>query len=142
MPYTTLEQLNFRYGESLVISLTDRGEAATGAVDVDTVDQAIADADAMIDGYLKGRYQLPLAEVPPQVEALSRAISIWNLHIYDAPKQIEAGYRDALTQLRDISKGIITLDVAGIEPKTNSSQGVMTTDRERPLTEDSLKGWI
>lgn len=142
MPYTTLDQLNDRYGAGLLISLTDRGEVATGAVVQDTVDQAIADADAMIDGYLKGRYKLPLAEVPPQVEALSRAISIWNLHVYDAPKQIEAGYKDALAQLRDISKGIITLDVAGIEPETSGGQGVMVTDRERPLTEGSLKGWI
>ncbi|NIZ12903.1 gp436 family protein [Phaeobacter sp. HF9A] len=142
MPYTTLDQLNDRYGERLLISLTDRDEIATGAVDQDTVDQAIADADALIDGYLKGRYQLPLSDVPAQVAAMSRAISIWNLHVYDAPKQIEAGYRDALGQLRDISKGLISLDVAGIEPKTASSQGVMTTDRERPLTEASLKGFI
>lgn len=142
MSYTTLDQLNDRYGARLLIDLTDRGDVATGLVDQDTVDQAIADADAMIDGYLKGRYLLPLAEVPPQVAALSRAISIWNLHVFDAPKQIEAGYRDAMAQLRDISKGIITLDVAGVEPKTSPSQGVMTTDRERPLSEDSLKGFI
>ncbi len=142
MPYTTVEDLSDRYGERLLISLTDRDEVATGAIVQDTVDQAIADADALIDGYLKGRYQLPLADVPAQVAAMSRAISIWNLHVYDAPKQIEAGHKEALGQLRDIAKGLISLDVAGIEPKTNSGQGVMTTDRERPLTEDSLKGFI
>lgn len=142
MTYTTLDQLTDRYGEGMLVSLTDRGEVATGAVDLDTVNQAIADADAMIDGYLKGRYQLPLAEAPAQVSALSRAITIWNLHIYDAPEKIAADFKDAVRQLKEISQGVITLDVAGVEPKTSGSQGVLTTDRERPFTGQSLKGFI
>ena len=142
MTYTSLDELIDRYGENMLIALTDRGDAATGLVDLDTVNQAIAEADAVIDGSLKGRYQLPLSEVPAQVPPLSRAIAIWKMHLYEAPKQIEAEYREAMAQLRDIAKGIIILDVAGVTPKTNSSQGVMTTDRERPLTQDSLKGWI
>ncbi|WP_082705051.1 phage protein Gp36 family protein [Tritonibacter horizontis] len=51
MPYTTVEDLSDRYGEGLPISLTDRAETPTGAIVQDTADQAIADADALIDGY-------------------------------------------------------------------------------------------
>lgn len=142
MAYTSLDQLKSRYGEGFLISLTDRGEVATGAIDTDAVDQAIVDADAMIDGYLKGRYVLPLADVPALVSSLSRAISLYNLHIYDAPEKITADYEKALRQLKEIAQGVITLDVAGVEPDTSDTQGVLTTDRDRPMTAQSLKGFI
>ncbi|KXF92091.1 gp436 family protein [Phaeobacter inhibens] len=142
MAYTTAGELTNRYGLSLLVSLTDRGEIATGQVDQGIVARAVDDADAEIDGYLKGRYRLPLSTTPPLVAALSRQISIWNLHTFDAPEKIEQDYKNAIAKLKDIAKGVIVLDVAGIEPQSSGSSGVMVTDRERPLSADSLKGWI
>src|SRR5690606_6605607 len=45
----------------LLVALTDRAEVATGEIDQDVVDRALADTDAMIDGYIAARYALPLA---------------------------------------------------------------------------------
>ncbi|MVO16851.1 gp436 family protein [Parasedimentitalea huanghaiensis] len=142
MAYTTLAQLNDRYGERLVIELTDRDEAPTGVTDTDTVDQAIEGAAAQINGYLQGRYALPLAETPPLIKDLAEAIAIYRLHIYSASDKIEAEHKAAVAALRDIGNGTIRLPIAGVEPKGSGGTGVRITDRERPLTAQNLKGFI
>lgn len=62
MAYATLAAMAARYGETELIELTDR--IGSGQIDTAVLDQAIADADAVIDGYLAGRYSLPLSPVP------------------------------------------------------------------------------
>lgn len=142
MPYTTLEDLIDRYSEGLLIQLTDRADVATGAIDEDAVADAIADADAVINGYVGARYKLPMAEVPPLLADVAKAISVYKLHSFEPSRKIEADYRDALATLKEISKGTITLDVAGVVPATTGSASARVTDRERPMTEDSMKGFI
>lgn len=142
MAYTTLQELIDRYGEAMLIELTDRGDVSTGAVDAETVTQAIAAAGAQIDGYVGSRYALPMAETPPLIAKLARAITAWELHIYDAPDKIKDDYREAVGTLKDIARGAVVLDIAGNEPEGNGSSGVQITDRERPLTAQNLKGFI
>lgn len=142
MPYTTLADLTDRYGERLLIDLTDRAEVATGVIDVDVVNHALTDADALIDGYLATRYVLPLAEVPELIASLAQVITAWNLHIYEPNPKIEADYKSAVRSLEAISKGTIRLSVAGIEPAGDGGGGAIVTDRERPMTAGNLKGFI
>lgn len=142
MPYTTLDELTKRYGELILIQLTDRGDVATDTIDADVVAEAIADADAVIDGYVGGRYVLPMAEVPPLLETVAKVITIHKLHVYEPSPKIEADYRDALNTLKDIARGVITLDIAGVTPATTGGGGARVTDRARPMTETSLKGFI
>lgn len=142
MAYCTLDQLTDRYGEATLVSLTDRAEIPTGTVDTDVIDRAVADAAAQIDGYLAGRYALPLADTPPLVTDLALIITFWKLHLYDPPQKVKDDYAGAIQMLRDISKGVVTLDVAGVEPEGSGSGGVKITDRDRPLTADNLKGFI
>ncbi len=142
MPYATLQQLIDRYGERLIVDLTDRGETATGEIDEAAVDRALADADAMVDGYLGGRYQLPLSATPALVAELAAKIAIWNLHTSAPEAKIEADYKHAERLLRDIGTGAVRLQVAGVEPSGAGGSGARITDRERPLTEDNMKGFI
>jgi len=142
MAYTTLQQLNDRFGDRLLIELTDRDEVSTGVVDVDTVTQAIDGAGAQIDGYLQGRYNLPLAETPPRIKDLAQVIAIYRLHVYEPSEKIQADYKDAVSALKDISRGLVSLPIAGIEPVGSGTTGVRLTDRERPLTAQNLKGFI
>ncbi|EPX84573.1 Mu-like prophage protein gp36 [Rubellimicrobium thermophilum DSM 16684] len=142
MAYTTLAQLIERYGEALLIALTDRGTVATGTVDPDAVARALADADAVIDGYLAGRYVLPLAAVPALIADLAAAIAIWKLHIGQPDPKIEADYRDALKLLRDIADGRLRISAAGAEPAGTGGTGARITDRARPLTAENLKGFV
>lgn len=142
MPYTTLADLTARFGDRMITALTDRGEMATGAVDVTVVDKAIVDADAMIDGYVGGRYSVPVTPVPPLLGDIALAITIWKLHVGAPDPKIEADYKEALRALRDIAGGVITLAVAGVAPSETNATGVQVTDRERPFTAENMKGFI
>lgn len=143
MPYCTLSLLAARYGEQLLVMLTDRGPVQAGAVDTAVLDRAIADADAVIDGYLAGRYVLPLAAIPPLIAGLSQVLTLWNLHVSTPEGKVKADYDAAMAQLRDIARGTIRLpDAAGIEPAGSGSDGVLVVDRERPFTEATMKGFI
>ncbi|RWR26791.1 DUF1320 domain-containing protein [Sinirhodobacter populi] len=141
MTYATLQHLTDRYGEDLLVQVTDRGATATGAIDADVIDRALVDTDEMINGYL-GRYRLPLTDTPGLLVDIAQVIAIWKLHRYAPDPKIEADYKDALRALRDISTGAITLSVAGVEPAGTGGSGARITDRERPLTADNLKGYI
>jgi phage gp36-like protein len=142
MPYTSLADLTARYGERLLVALTDRGDVATGAIDTSVVDRALADTDAMIDGYLAGRYALPLAAVPTILTDLAQQIAIWKLHVAAADPKIEADYKDAMRALRDIAAGTITLSVAGVAPAGSGSSGARVAASDALLTAETLKGFI
>lgn len=143
MTYATLATLTARFGSAMLVGLTDRAQPATGAIDAAVIDRALTDTDAMIDGYLAGRYVLPLAEVPPLLADLAAAIAIWKLHPYKPDDKIAEDYRDALRGLRDIAEGRITLNLPStMVPPTVEGSGARLTDRERPLTAENLKGFI
>lgn len=142
MPYATLADLSARFGDRMLVALTDRGEAATGAVDSAVVDRALAETDAVIDGYLSARYTLPVTPAPPLLTDLALAIAIWKLHIAAPDPKVEADYKEAIRTLRDIAAGVIRLTAAGVDAAEASASGVQVTDRERPLTAENLKGFI
>src|ERR1044072_8542769 len=96
MPYCTLAQLTDRYGAVMLRQLTDRSTPPAGAIVQSVIDRALADTDAAIDGYLAGRYVLPLADVPTLLAGLAQAIAIYNLHVTAVPEKIQKGYDDAM----------------------------------------------
>ncbi|NTT88501.1 gp436 family protein [Tabrizicola fusiformis] len=143
MSYATLAQLIDRHGENVLILLTDRGVTPLGMIDAAVVARALADTDAVIDAHLKARYILPLAEVPPLLVDLAAAIALWKLHRHEPNQKVKDDYSDAMRQLRALSEGALRLPVAsGAESIGSGGTGARVTDRERPLTADSLKGYI
>lgn len=143
MPYCTIEQLEARYGRKFLIELSDRADVAPTDPDATIFDRAIGDAGGLIDGYLKPRYALPIVgTVPPLLVDLSQRIAIYNAHANVASEKIRKDYDDAIGTLKQISAGTIRLDAAGVEPAGSGSNGVQITDRERPFTEENLKGYF
>jgi len=142
MAYSSLDQLTDRFGERTLVDLTDRAVPATGVVDEAVVTRVLADTDAMIDGYLASRYKLPLAATPPLVADLAATIAIYKLHRRAPDQKIADDYHAAIRALRDIAAGTVRLDVAGVEPEAAGTAGVTTTDRDRDMTPDNLKGFI
>lgn len=143
MPYASLAQLIDRVGEPMLIDLTDRDEVARGAVVVAVVDRALADADALIDGFLASRYQLPLVVTPALIADVAQAVALWKLHVTTPEDKIKLDYEAALKTLREIAQGLIRLpDAQGLEPPSSGQGGVIVTDRERPFTADNMKGFI
>lgn len=142
MTYATQAELVERFGETMLIDLTDRANPPAGTIDAGVVADALADTDAMIDGYLLGRYLLPLAATPALLKDLAKAIAIYKLHGDSVADKIRADYQDALKTLDKIAAGTIRLNVAGVEPVSSGASGVKTTDRPRDFTPDNLKGFI
>ncbi len=143
MSYCTLDDLTTRYGERMLVDLTDRGALATGVIDGAVIDRALTDTDAMIDGYLAVRYKLPLGSTPALVADLAQVIAIWKLHVAAPDPKIEEDYKAAMRTLEGLSRGSVRLTtVEGIEPSGTGGNGVRLTDRARPLTAENLKGYI
>lgn len=142
MSYTSQQVLVDRFGERLLLELTDRADPPAGAIDAAVVDRALEDTDAVIDGYLAGRYALPLAVTPPLLADLAAQIAVYKLHITSPDPKIGDDYKAAIATLTRIADGTVRLPAAGIEPTSSGSAGVEAIDRERPLTPENLAGFI
>lgn len=145
MAYCTIDQLTDRYGATLLEALSDRALVAPGApgIDADLFTRAITDADALIDGYLLGRYQLPIDPAPTLLADLSQRVTIYFAHGQVAPEKIRKDYDDAIRTLEKVAAGVIRLSVAGVEPAASNGDGeVRVSETERPMTVESMKGYI
>ncbi|MDA8326211.1 MAG: DUF1320 domain-containing protein [Nitrospiraceae bacterium] len=115
MPYSQLTDLqNVLLGDSL-IQLTD--DEGLGAINQDRINEAIAEGDALIDGYCGAKYQVPFNPAPAVVRSLSVALAIHNLfarRVEEVPAVHENRYKDAIQRLKEIASGAMTL---GIQPQ-------------------------
>ncbi|MHB1183393.1 MAG: gp436 family protein [Desulfobulbia bacterium] len=130
--YGSKQDMIDRYGEEELIQLTDRVDA--GIIDDTVLDQARADADAEIDGYLAGRYQLPLAEVPPSLVRV--ACEITRYHLYDdaVTDNVKDRYDNAVRFLRALAKGDVTMvQSTGAAADTSESAGVAEFETSRSV---------
>lgn len=139
MPYATLQHLVARFEEDELVRLSDREN--TGAINADVVASKLADADAEIDGYLAGRYTLPLTTVP---EALRRiACDIARYHLYDdrVTEAVQKRYDDAIKFLRMVAKSEVQLgvDTGGAAPVV--SAGPQFYEGDQVFSRKSLRGF-
>ena len=118
MPYITQQDMVNRYSEQSLIELTDRVTPYTGEIVTSILDEAIEDADALIDSFISVRYDLPLSETPRVLIGHAAAIAYYKLHRGRYPDEIRTAYEDAIKFLNMVSKGEILLDVAGSQPQS------------------------
>lgn len=138
MAYITLPELIDRFGETVLRQLADRD--GDNAIDQDVIDRAIADAGATIDAYLKVRYSLPLASVPPLLKPIAADLVFYQLHAHGAPEEARNRHKDALRQLDGLAKGTQRLDVAGDEPAAPGERPRVTGPK-RLFDRDDLGGY-
>jgi phage gp36-like protein len=120
MSYCTQQNLIDRFGEEELIQLTDRTIPAT-AVDATVVAAAIGDADDTINGYLAGRYELPLASTPPVLVRNACDLARYFLFGNQVPETVEKRKNDVIRFLEQLAKGTITLGVDGSGNEVASS---------------------
>lgn len=142
MSYATLATLTDRFGEPMLVALTDRAQFPTGVVDAAVIARVIADVDGLIDGFLKRKYAWPLVEAQPLLVDVAGAIAIYKLHTSQADPKVVEDYKEAMKILDRISAGTIALTSAGVEAASVEGSGVQITDRERQLTQDNMTGFI
>ena len=111
MDYCTIEDIETHTSTPTLIQLT----SDDGQEEVDRVvaQEAILYSSTLIDGYLRGRYTLPLDTHFPLLRILAMVLSIYRLYTRrmrnEMPEVIENNYKNAIATLRDIQKGVITL---------------------------------
>jgi phage gp36-like protein len=109
--YCTIDDIETQTSSPTLIQLTsDDGVEEVNRV---VAQEAILYSSTLIDGYLRGRYSLPLNSRFPLLRILAIDLSIHRLYSRrmrnEMPEVIENNYRNAISTLRDIQKGIITL---------------------------------
>lgn len=126
MSYATPTDLDERYGASLITRLSDKDN--TG-VRVDTVIEcALEDADVVIDGFLDGRYPLPLATVPRVLVRLATSLARYHLEEACASERAIDDYKMAIKMLEKIGKGELSLGLSteGERPEPGTSVEIVS----------------
>ncbi len=151
MAYCTLDDIKKLLPEEDIIQLTDDENLKPAAIDptntdhapiIGRIDEAIATADAEIDGYAAVKYSVPFAATPALIKGLSVEVSIYYLYTRrTVPEKIEKRYDKAVSRMKDIARGLLTL---GIEPPpAPSSTGGAESNKpvsDRVFTRNSMKG--
>ena len=131
MDYCTIEDIETHVSTSTLIQLTSDYEQ--DEIDRVVAEEAIIYSSTLIDGYLRGRYNLPLDTRFPLLRIVAIDLSIYRLYSRrmrdDMPEVIEANYKNAIKILQDIQKGTIALEtdtdtnlpLASGDYKTNKS---------------------
>lgn len=124
--YATADDFVLRIGEQQAIELTDRDR--TGEINQQVLAVALTDSSSQIDGYLLGRYTLPLASIPDNLIRICCDIARYRLvsmsEVTTTDEIIER-YKLSLKELEQIAGGKISLGIATTDNTTDDSVGVV-----------------
>ena len=109
MPYAIVQDMLDRFGASEMEQLTDINKPRLNAVDTLVLDRALEDATALIDGYLVGRYALPLASVPGNLKVMCCGIARYQLMSSSPDDRAKADWENAFKFLVSVSRGDVQL---------------------------------
>lgn len=140
--YCTLADIQATVPASDLIQLTD-DTVPPAAVNQVNVDRAITDAGELIDGYLRGRYALPLSPVPGLINTLAADVAVYRLYArrikLTPPDGVTERYKNALKILEQIQAGKITLGAESTGGDvTPVAGGPQFTGSDRVFTRETL----
>jgi len=140
MPYITLDDIKKSLPEESIIQLTD--DEDTGAVNGARVDEAIAQADSVIDAYCGSLYAVPFSDPPQMIKNIAADIAIYNLYsrkVDAVPETRLERHRAGIKQLEAIAKATITLGSTMVAPSEKPSAN--TSEEDRVFTKDALENY-
>ena len=114
MSYASLDDLVAAFGQAEVDQLLDRD--GSGVHDPGVLEAALADADAEIDGYLVGRYALPLSPVPRLIVRIACDITRYRLWSVNASEEVRRRYEDARRLLEALRQGAVQIGAPAPAP--------------------------
>jgi phage gp36-like protein len=134
MAYIDRDKMIAEFGELELIQLTDR-DASFGSIVDPVLVQAMTNAESEIDSYLGSRYDLPLTTVPEVVRSFACDITRYRLYDARATEEVQKRYDRAVSWLRDVSKGIVSLGlkVTDVAP---TDEAVVINSRSQVFTDD------
>lgn len=107
MTYATQQNMIDRFGADELIQLTDR--ANIGIIDAVVLGQALSDATAVIDGYLRAAYTLPLASIPSQLLRVCSDLARFYLYDDRVTEVVQKRRDEAVAWLKDVAAKRISL---------------------------------
>lgn len=116
-------------------------ELAAVAKAVATAEQALLDADNVINGYLAKRYTVPVTNALPALQRFACDIARYFIYEDQVTETIETRYNAAIKFLRDVAKGDVNLGDPAATPARTSDLPVMTSDPVN-FRRDSSKGFV
>jgi phage gp36-like protein len=124
MAYATVTDMISRFGaEELIRISTPAGQDMDGVVN-QVVDAALEDASALMDSYIRRRYQTPLDVPPPEIVACCCNMGRFNLATGDGKTcsdEVKARNDRAERWLHAIAKGDVRLDLEEVAPTTEET---------------------
>ncbi len=118
MAYATTADMLRRFGQQEMIRLTTPAGEDMDAVVVATCDAALDGASAVMDSYLRQRYATPLSSSPEEVARACCDIARYDLSTGDGKSpgdEVTKRYDAAIRWLRDVSGGMVKLDLAQVD---------------------------
>lgn len=140
MAYATVQDMIGRFGETEMLRLSSVDGLLPDVVNPVSVEQALADADGIIDSYLRKRYSVPLAPVPQVIARAACILARYDLSVggdREPADQVKADRRDVVAWLTQLSNGTATLEGVAPIQATSSAQH---SDRERMFGRHGERG--
>jgi len=132
MAYCSIDDIKSVISNSDLIDLTN--SSGGGTVIESTITDAISFSDAMIDGYLRGRYNLPLSSTPTSLKYIAVDFVVYRLyslrHFHNVPENIKERYDDVIRRLYEIQKGKYDLGIESTAEKNNLLMTINKTSEE------------
>lgn len=141
MFYCTAEDIEIQLGKEPLIQLTnDNCEQDT--IDTVVCEEAILYSSTLIDGYLRGRYNLPLNTQFPLLRVVAMDLSIYRLYsrriMTEIPEVVCDAYKNAIKTLENLQKGIITLETQDNQTLQNGQYRTNKTELDRLFNKGRL----
>ncbi|MBN26263.1 MAG: hypothetical protein CL578_14575 [Alteromonadaceae bacterium] len=138
--YCSVDDMANRFDLTELIQLTD--SSGLGLIDEQVVNAAITDASSVIDGYLGGRYPLPLAVVPSVLTRICANIARYNLYDNQVTDVVKRNYEDALKFLTAVGKGDIRLGLSDDQQQPESDSTIEMQSGGSVFARERSKGFI
>ena len=136
------DMLNVIIGDDYIENEDERIQAITPIVE-----QAIADADAEIDGYLAKRYKVPFGKTPQVINKFAKDIALYNMvsrkgvDENDREKTYLTRYNAAIAFLTKVAEGRISIGVSENNTEDAARIGFSMSKSPRLFSRGSMKGW-
>ena len=142
MTYCTIEDIKNVIPEKELINLTNDSPSVVGlSVDQSRFEAVSEDSDSLINGYLRARYNLPLANIPRTIVQIATDVCAYRLYLrrpQKIPEHITNNYNKALALLADIQKGKFLLETPQESPETSEVSSVKSVYRVNKTKNDKI----
>lgn len=142
MPYATSDDLVAKFGTAQLKLYADRN--GDGTADADVLAAAIAEADAVVDLHVRGKYALPLSPVDPIITSIVCDLARRGLYgnATEVPESVLSADKAARDLLKSIARGEVSLAAAPASASGPAGSLGVEIEGDAPFfTRDNLTGF-